>query len=276
MLCRFNTSPGDFIETNKKPYLQFETEEQKHGAVFLVDTDSDKCDITVERILICKSIVGVLMKKKNNFPPLKPKATNGPVKQYNAIIEFITKKKFGVQVGHFTEYSEFVMRFALVLWEIDPHYHKLQSREKKFPSVVENTFLGYSKPASHGHAVRALSSVSIAVKIEKLFNYIDRGFMAPSHMKSLRDMMFPVANSIAYHLDYISKQNERVKKNHLRNKPPERSIENFTVKNINMKMSSDIRSIDLYQGIKQKLQNVDAYEAFTINELINVKKGVHL
>ena len=43
-----------------------------------------------------------------------------------------------------------------------------------------------------------------------------------------------------------------------------------------MKMSSDIRSIDLYQGIKQKLQNVDAYEAFTINELINVKKGVHL
>ena len=50
MPCPLNTSPGDFIETNKKLYLQFETEEQKHGTVTLVDTDSDQCDITVKRI----------------------------------------------------------------------------------------------------------------------------------------------------------------------------------------------------------------------------------
>ena len=97
MSCLLNTSPGDFIETNKKLYLQFKMEEQKHGTVSFVDTDSDECDITVERIPPCQSIVDVLMKKKNTFPPLKPKATKGPAKQYNAIIEFITKKKFGVQ-----------------------------------------------------------------------------------------------------------------------------------------------------------------------------------
>ena len=39
-----------------------------------------------------------------------------------------------------------------------------------------------------------------------------------------------------------------------------------------MKISSDIMSIDHCKGtIKQKLQNVDAYEAFTINELISAK-----
>ena len=130
------------------------------------------------------------MKKKNTFPPLKPKATNGPAKQYNTIVEFITEKKFEVQARHFAEYSELVTQFASVLWEIDPHYYKLQSRGKKFPSVVKNTFLDYNKPATHGHAVKALSSVSIAVKIEKLFNYTDRGFMASSHMKSLHDMIF--------------------------------------------------------------------------------------
>ena len=131
----------------------------------------------------------------------------------------------------------------MVLWEIDPHYHKLQSRGKKFPSVVENTFLSYNKLASHGHAVKALSSVSIAVKIEKLFSYIDRGFMVSSHMKSLHDMMFSEANSIASYLDYIAEQNERVKKNEQRNTSPERSIEDFMVKKINMKISSDITSI---------------------------------
>ena len=38
-----------------------------------------------------------------------------------------------------------------------------------------------------------------------------------------------------------------------------------------MKISSDITFIDRYKGIKQKLQNVDAHEAFAINELINAK-----
>ena len=72
--------------------MQFETEEQKHETVSLVDTDSDECDITVKRILPCEIIVDVLIKRKNTIPPLKPKATNGPAKLYNAIIEFITKK----------------------------------------------------------------------------------------------------------------------------------------------------------------------------------------
>ena len=95
--------------------------------------------------------------------------------------------------------------------------------------------------------------------------------MASSHMKSLHDM-FSKANSIASYLDYIAEQNERVKKNEQRNTSPERSIEDFMVKKINMKISSDITSIiDRYKGIKQKLQNVDTYEAFASNELINAK-----
>ena len=38
-----------------------------------------------------------------------------------------------------------------------------------------------------------------------------------------------------------------------------------------MKISSDITFIDRYKCIKQKSQNIDAYEAFAINELINAK-----
>ena len=42
-------------------------EEQKHGTVSLVDTDSDEYDITVERIPPLKSIADVLMKKRTLF-----------------------------------------------------------------------------------------------------------------------------------------------------------------------------------------------------------------
>ena len=103
--------------------------------------------------------------------------------------------------------------------KIDPPDHSLQSRGKRFPSVVESTFLSYNKPVTHGQAVKALSFVSITVKIEKLFNYIDRGFMASIHMKSFHDMV-SVANSITSYLDYIAEQNERVKKRHQRNTLP--------------------------------------------------------
>ena len=65
MPCLLNTSPGDFTETNKRLYLQFEMEEQKQGTVSSVDTGSDECDITVERIPPCKSIVDILLKRKN-------------------------------------------------------------------------------------------------------------------------------------------------------------------------------------------------------------------
>ena len=100
--------------------------------------------------------------------------------------------------------------------------------------------------------------------------------MASSHMKSLHGMMFFVPNSIVSYLDYIAKQNERVKKNHQRNTSHECSIEDFKVKNINIKIYSDITSIDCYKGVKQKLKNVDACEAFAINELINAKNRCSL
>ena len=67
MPCPLITLPGDFIETNKKLFLQFETEEQKRGTVSLGDTYSDECAITVQKISPCKSIVDVLMEKRNTF-----------------------------------------------------------------------------------------------------------------------------------------------------------------------------------------------------------------
>ena len=40
MPCPLIISPRNFIKTNKKLFLEFETEEQKHGTVSLGDTDS--------------------------------------------------------------------------------------------------------------------------------------------------------------------------------------------------------------------------------------------
>ena len=57
-----------------------------------------------------------------------------------------------------------------------------------------------------------------------------------------------VANSIASYLDCMAERNERMKKNHQRNTSPEGSLEDFTVKNINLKMSLHIKSLDPFKG----------------------------
>ena len=57
MPCPLITSPGDFIETNEKLFLQFEAEEQKHGTVSLGDTDKDKCAKQLREFRLAKVLL---------------------------------------------------------------------------------------------------------------------------------------------------------------------------------------------------------------------------
>ena len=130
-----------------------------------------------------KSIVDVLMNKANSFPKVKQNASLGTSKQYNAIVNYIISRKFGVKAGCLTDYEKLVKYFSARLWEIDPHYHKLKTRGMPFFESVEKNVLGFNKPASHGHAPKRLSSESLSLKVQNLYQYTDRNYMDSSHMK---------------------------------------------------------------------------------------------
>ena len=130
-----------------------------------------------------KSIVDVLMNKAISFPKVKQNACLGTSKQYNAIVNYIISRKFGVKADCLTDYDKLVKYFSELLWEIDPHYHKLKTRGMLFLKSVEKNFLGFNKPASHGHAPKRLSSESLSLKVQNLYQYTDRNYMDSSHMK---------------------------------------------------------------------------------------------
>ena len=44
--------------------------------------------------------------------------------------------------------------FSKLLWEIDPHYSKLQARGKSFPKIVEDKFLNFNRPQDHAHKAK--------------------------------------------------------------------------------------------------------------------------
>ena len=190
---------NDFVETSKKIFVQFEAKPLHEPS------SSEINDLTSEIVLstisTSKSIVDVFMNEMNSFPKVKQNASLRMSKQYIAIVNCIISPKFGVKAGCLTDYEKLVKYFSARLWEIDPHYHKLKTRGMPFFESVEKNVLGFNKPASHGHAPKRLSSGSLSLKVENLYQYTDRNCMDSSHMKPLKETLLAVAEKVTAILD---------------------------------------------------------------------------
>ena len=196
---------NDFVETNKKIFIQFEAKPLHEPSTSEINDSTS--EIVLSTVSTSKSIVDILMNKANSFPKVKQNASLGTSKQYSAIVNYITSRKFGAKAGCLTDYEKLVKYFSELLWEIDPHYHKLKTRGMPFLESVEKNFLGFNKPASHGHAPKRLSSESLSLKLQNLYHYTDRNYMDSSHMKPLKEMLLTVAEKVTVYLTQLEEQN---------------------------------------------------------------------
>ena len=116
---------GEFAETNKKLFLQFELKEYIQP-VIIPSTSSDEVTIVDNPKEPQCSIVDALMKKTNHYPQLKMDCKNNTMSQYNTIVHYIKNHNFGVRNVELTEYTNMIDKFQQLLWEIDPHYDQLR------------------------------------------------------------------------------------------------------------------------------------------------------
>ena len=90
------------------------------------------------------------MKAQNHYPCVKSGVKlKRDIQQYNSIISFITASGLGVAGTNLSEYERLVEKFAKLLWEVNPHYSKLQARGKSFPKLVEEKFLNFNRPQDY-------------------------------------------------------------------------------------------------------------------------------
>ena len=75
------------------------------------------------------------MNRKVSYPQLKQSTSLGPAKQYNAIVNFILRQKYGVKASSITDCEMFLKRVADLFWEFDPNYSKFKSRRKSSPKT---------------------------------------------------------------------------------------------------------------------------------------------
>ena len=87
------------------------------------------------------------MNKKNSFPKFKQNASLGTARQYNAIVNYMITKKFGVKAAYITDYETLVKSFPELVRNIDPHYLKFKKRGMPFLEAIDKTFLGLNDPS---------------------------------------------------------------------------------------------------------------------------------
>ena len=78
-----------------------------------------------------------------------------------------------------------------------------------FLETGEKSFLGINDPSKHKHAVKNLCSESLVLKVQNLYNYIDRQYMNSSYMKPLQLILINGTEKLTAYLTELEEQNER-------------------------------------------------------------------
>ena len=179
------------------------------------------------------------------------------------------QQKYDVKTSSITDYKMFVKQIVDLFWEIDPNYSKIKSRGKLFPKMAEELF-GFKKYISHGHAPKRLSSMSLSIKVQKLYTYTDRSYMDSSHMKSFKHMPLEVAKKLSDFVQEMQESNVRTKKTYHEIKNQESVIENCIVANIKTKTVYINTTWHNHSAkVHQSLKNSDIYKSIVINDLIH-------
>ena len=83
------------------------------------------------------SITNALMNRFDHYVSPTSMANTGDVKQYNALINFVRERNFGVRGSTVEDFRDFLLLFASLLWEVDPHYAKICNHGGK-TSLLQN------------------------------------------------------------------------------------------------------------------------------------------
>ena len=224
----------DLQETNKKIFVNVHSKQKSNSVEPLEQSVPDPVpDVTI------RSVFDVLMVQHTHYPTVKPDPKTGDVRQRNGVVSYICDQKFGVKETVLDDFENLVTKFCSLLWEIDPHYYKVKARGCSFPNLIEKSLLGFNNPQSHGHKAKQLCSTSLTSKVNCLRTFQDHDFLGTSHMKKFKNIIGEVCDSVEKYVNYLEKQVKSVKEHQKNTTPPECPIENFTIKKLTFKNSSN-------------------------------------
>ena len=106
----------------------------------------------VDEVEPTDTITNALMNRCNHYVSPRPSAKTQDTKQYNALVNLVKERKFGVRGSSLADFEELLALFSSLLWEIDPHYDKICNHGGGRFSKDIDRLLGFNDPKKHKQA----------------------------------------------------------------------------------------------------------------------------
>ena len=78
----------------------------------------------------------------------------------------------------------FLNKFSKLLWDVDQHYSKFQSRGKSFLKIVEDKFLSFNQAEDYKQKAKKYVNIINSSQVNEMKDYLDRKFMNMNCMKN--------------------------------------------------------------------------------------------
>ena len=166
------------------------------------------------------------------------------------------------------DFERFIELFSSVVWEIDPHYKKFQSRCIILPKVIIDTLFNFNNPKAHKHKVKNIDSKELSNKIRKLEDFSARQYMTSPHMAGFRSLIEEFCEQVQAYLDYLHNQTGRNKRVRSSQGPSETTIDEFSSTQIKMEISDDESAINTFRMLKDALFEASVYSPLEISDHI--------
>ena len=66
--------------------------------------------------------------------------------------------------------------------------------------------MNFNKPSEHGHKVKPINSLDAHIKVNNLFEYLDRSYFSKSHMNLLKEHVYAVCEAVSKYLECLENQ----------------------------------------------------------------------
>ena len=227
-------------------------------------------DVTMSVHEPIDSITNALMNRFDHYVSPTSMANTGDVKQYNALINFVRERKFGVRGSTVEDFRDFLLLFASLFWEVDPHSAKICNHGGgRFPNEIE-TLLGFNVPKTHKHAVKSIKIESLKSKVSLLVIKLERKYTSHRHMKAFGDLVSAVCDRVSKYASYLENQKAKVYENshRLYDRNEEDSfIEDFSV--TKLKQVTGRSYFSQLGAVKNLVDAADVYAPININENVS-------
>jgi hypothetical protein len=190
---------------------------------------------------------------------------------YNDLIKLLEAESLGWNSGSYESIgSGFVKALADLLWYIDPHHEKLNSRSCKIPDIFlslpqykiksfYNLFYHTGK-----HKKESLKRENLENHLKSIEHFVSQPWASQENWKLFISNVFELYHNIQSYMSYLESVNNKMILNHLKNEPVRNLLDNITLEIRNKERNFNQK----FKSISDLLHDSDFYELHLLDNYL--------